>query len=92
MSKLMNGRNRIKSNRESHAGRSPYGQDRKRKSFTGLHSLDDTDPGYQSTPEYLRQLMNTSTSSNGYSVRNAGRRKSASEITPRSSRKKKTYS
>lgn len=77
----MNGRMRRKSAREAFTEQSPYHRNGKRKSFT--NSYDDTDIAYRSAPEYLRQLMNTSTISNGHSARSLTRTHSASEMTPR---------
>jgi len=79
----MNGRIRTKTAREFYVEQSPYNHNKKRHSFTRLHSYDDTDIAYQGTPEYLRQLMNTSTISNGHSARSIKRLHSASEMTSR---------
>jgi hypothetical protein len=80
---MSNGRMRTKSVREAYVEQNPYNQTKKRKSFIRLHSYDDTDIAYRSAPEYLRQLMNTSTISNGHSARSLTRTHSASEMTSR---------
>lgn len=81
MSRTMNGRVRRNSAREAFVEQVPYNRDKKRKSFTRLHSYDDSDLSFRSTPEYLKQLMNTSISSNGYSARSLKRTHSASDMT-----------
>jgi hypothetical protein len=83
MSKTINGRMRTKSAREAYVEQFSHNKNRKRKSFTRLHSFDDSDIAYRSTPSYLKQLMNTSTLSNGNSARTLTRTHSASEMTPR---------
>ncbi|CAM4791256.1 unnamed protein product [Rotaria magnacalcarata] len=67
--------------REAYIHQASYNRDKKRNSFTSLHSYDDSDGAYRSTPEYLKQLMNTSMSSNGHSTRTLTRTHSASDIT-----------
>jgi len=89
MSNTINGRMRTKPVREAYVEQNPYNKNKRRKSFTRLHSYDDTDIAYRSAPEYLRQLMNTSTLSNGHSARSLTRTHSASEMTPRKLRKTK---
>jgi len=83
MSNTINGRMRTKPVREAYVEQNPHNKNKRRKSFTRLHSYDDTDIAYRSAPEYLRQLMNTSTISNGHSARSLTRTHSASEMTPR---------
>lgn len=80
MSKIVNGRRRANRSRENSVQQSPYGRHKRRSSLTHLHSLDDTDISYLSTPEYLRQVMNTSAVSDGYSSRSVTRTHSASEM------------
>jgi hypothetical protein len=77
MSRTVNGRIRRKPVREAFTEQSPYYRNGKRKSFP--RSYDDTDIGYRSTPEYLRQLMNTSINS----ARSLTRTHSASDMTSR---------
>jgi hypothetical protein len=91
MSKTMNREIRKKSRRESYLEQSPYNGSKKRKSLTSLHSYDDSDIAYQSAPEYLKRLMNTSISSNGHSVRSLTRTQSASEMIPGNNCKKRIY-
>lgn len=74
----MNGRLRSKPIREAYVDQSPYSQNKKRRSFSSLHSYDDTDIAYRSTPEYLKQLMNTSSS-----ARSITRTSSVTDMTPR---------
>lgn len=74
----MNGRLRSKPVREAYVDQSPYNQNRKRKSFTHIHSYDDTDIAYRSAPEYLKHLMNTSNSTKGLT-----RTSSVTDMTPR---------
>ncbi|CAF3081589.1 unnamed protein product [Rotaria sp. Silwood2] len=81
MSKTTNGRSRTNSARQSYVEQVSYNQHRKKQSFTRLHSYDDTDIAYRSAPEYLKQLMNTSTLSNGHSARSITRTQSASDMT-----------
>ncbi|CAF4647870.1 unnamed protein product [Rotaria sp. Silwood1] len=81
MSKTINGRTRMNSARKAYIEQTPYNQHQQKKSFTRLHSYDDTNVAYQGSPEYLKQLMNTSTLSNGYSSRSITRTQSASDLT-----------
>ena len=70
-------------------GLSTYG-DKKRKSFTHLHSFDDTDLAYRSASDYLRQSKQESPTIESLEMmltRNIPRTKSASEMTPRNQRK-----
>ena len=64
----------------------------KRKPFTHLKSNSDADFGYLSTPDYLRQTaqQNSPAPTEMMLARNIPRTKSASEITPRNNRKKKS--
>lgn len=78
MSRMNNGRMRSRPVREAFTDRSPYHRQGKRR------SVDDSNIAYQSTPEYLRQLMNTSTISNGSTTKSLVRTSSATEMTPRS--------
>ncbi|CAF3567814.1 unnamed protein product [Rotaria socialis] len=81
MSKVLNGKMRTSPAREAYVRQVPYNRDKKRNSFTSLHSYDDSDVAYRSAPEYLKQLMNTSMSSTGHSTRTLTRTHSASDIT-----------
>ncbi|CAF0844882.1 unnamed protein product [Rotaria sordida] len=81
MSRTINGRIRTNSKREVYVEQMPHNRHRKIKSFKRLHSYDDSEVAYRSTPDYLKQLMNTSTLSNGHSARSVTRTYSASEIT-----------
>jgi len=54
----INGPMQSKTVREAYVDQSPYNKKKKRKSFTRLHSYDDSDISYRNAPEYLKQLMN----------------------------------
>lgn len=82
---------RTKPPRESYFEKSPYNGNKKRKSISSVHSYDDSDIGYRSTPEYLKRLMNTSISSNGQSARTLTRTYSASEISSQNNSKQKIF-
>ena len=77
MSRIPNGRMRKRPVRDAFTEQSPYYKNGRRRSFS--RSYDDTDIAYRSAPEYLRQLMNTSTNS----ARSLTRTHSATEMTPR---------
>lgn len=69
-------------------GLTTYG-DKKRKPFTRLRSFDDTDLAYRSTSSYLRQAQEERSSIEPMEMilaRSIPRTKSASEMTPRSTR------
>ncbi|UJR15342.1 hypothetical protein I4U23_002291 [Adineta vaga] len=71
---------RNKPPRDVYYQQSPYHKTRKRKSSGSLYSYDDSDIAYRSAPQYLKRLLNTSNSSNGYSARSLTRTHSASEV------------
>ena len=87
MSKIINGRMQTYPSRESHAEQMFDVQNKKKRS-THLRSLDDTDVAYRDAPEYLRQLMNTSTLSSGHSARGATRTYSTGDVISSNNRKK----
>lgn len=71
-----------------HSGLTTY-SDKKRKSFTHLRSLDDTDLAYRSMSNYLRQSRPDPFDGEPMEMtlaKNLPRTKSASEMTPRATR------